>query len=668
MAEKEQIEPEAPRAGPRTDAELEAYRSLMDVPEAFEDGFSKRTVIGALFVCLVMMPASIYLGLLTGTTLGGAAEWVTVILFTEVARRSFMRLSKQEVYILIYVAGSLVAGGPFGDLVWKQYLAQSAAAKGFQIADKIPTWVVPHPGSLGIINRTFLHPDWLIPIGLVVLGQLISRLQWFGLGYLLFKVTSDIERLPFPFAPIAAQGATALAEHTQKQESWRWHVFSTGAVIGLAWAGFYVFVPALSGAVLSKPIQLITIPWIDLTTRTERILPGVPTGIATDLGSFLGGFIIPFWGVVGAAGASAVTFIVNPWLVRSGNMPNWEPGMDTIQTSFAAWRDYWLPATIGVLLAISLIGFFEMGKSIYYRKRAGAARRTDDIRIAGRRGDIPIVLAAGLYLVSVAILIFICRVLIPGFPLWWLLFFGFLYTPLMSYVSARLMGLIGQSIDIPMIKEVSFIVSGYKGIDIWYAPIPIGNMGGQAQFFRSVELTGTKLKSVIKAEVLMFPLIMFFSFLFWQYIWKLAPIPSNAYPYAQKLWPLRALGDCLWQTATLEDNRFFYEAVFAHEKQMVILYWGGAAIVGYTFMAVLRLPTMFIFGFLRGLSSMPHYTVLTLAGALLSRYYFEPRYGWKQWKLWMPVMLVGFATGMGLVGMAGAALAMVIKSVKQFPY
>jgi len=643
----------------------------MDVPDSFEDGFSKRTVIGALFVCLVMMPASIYLGLLTGGGLGGAAPWVTVILFTEVARRSFMKLSKQEVYILIYVAGALggaVGGGAFGGAIWNQYLVQSAAAKGFQIADKIPTWVVPHASSPGIINRTFLHSDWLIPMGLVVLGGLIGRLQWFGLGYLLFKVTSDIERLPFPFAPIEAQGATALAEHTQKQESWRWHVFSTGAVIGLAWGGFYIFVPALSGAVLSKPIQLITIPWIDLTLRTERILPGVPTGIATDLWSFLAGFITPFWGVIGSAAASVVAFIINPHLVRTGKMPNWEPGMDTVQTMFASTRDYWLPAGIGVLLGISVIGFFEVAKSTYYARKVGGARRRKDAALAASRGDFSILGCAALYLASVTILVVICRVLIPNFPLWWLLFFGFLYTPLMSYVSARLVGLIGQGVEIPMMREISFIVSGYKGIDIWYAPIPIGNMGGQAQFFRAVELTGTKFKSIIKAEVLMFPLGLFFSFLFWQYIWRLAPIPSNAYPYAQKMWPLNALNTCLWQTATLEDNRFFYEAVFAPEKQMVILQWGLAALGGYTVLVLLRLPTMFIFGFLRGVGTMPHYTILTLSGALLSRYYFERKYGWKQWKLWMPVMLAGFSCGMGLTGMAGAALAMVIKSVKQFPY
>ncbi|HQL54971.1 MAG TPA: hypothetical protein PLQ87_09705, partial [Phycisphaerae bacterium] len=50
-----------------------------------------RTIIGALFVALVMMPGAIYMGLVAGQSLGSAAEWVTIILFAELARRSFTR-------------------------------------------------------------------------------------------------------------------------------------------------------------------------------------------------------------------------------------------------------------------------------------------------------------------------------------------------------------------------------------------------------------------------------------------------------------------------------------------------------------------------------------------------------------------------------------------------
>jgi hypothetical protein len=93
----------------------------------YVDGFSMRTVVGALFVAVVMMPGAIYMGLVAGQSLGSAAEWVTIILFAELARRSFTQLKRQEVYILFYVASGIAAvtlgqlalsGGPFAVTIW----------------------------------------------------------------------------------------------------------------------------------------------------------------------------------------------------------------------------------------------------------------------------------------------------------------------------------------------------------------------------------------------------------------------------------------------------------------------------------------------------------------------------------------------------------------------
>ena len=111
----------------------------MEAPREYAGGFTKRSIIGALFVGFIMMPGSIYLGLLAGQGLGPAAEWVTIILFTEAARRSFTVLRRQEIYILYYMAGALtggiglvaLSGGPFAGLIWNQYLVQSDGQVSF---------------------------------------------------------------------------------------------------------------------------------------------------------------------------------------------------------------------------------------------------------------------------------------------------------------------------------------------------------------------------------------------------------------------------------------------------------------------------------------------------------------------------------------------------------
>ncbi|MBT3341368.1 MAG: peptide transporter, partial [Gemmatimonadetes bacterium] len=158
------------------DRELESYRGLMETPDQFEDGFTFRTILGAFFVGFIMMPGAIYMGLIAGVSLGSAAEWVTIILFSELARRSFSSLSRQEIYVIYYIAGGLagiiggtmLAGGPFGQLIWNQYLVQSQAAAGFGLTEHIPTWVSPPAGSEALLQRTFLHRAWIPPLTVLV--------------------------------------------------------------------------------------------------------------------------------------------------------------------------------------------------------------------------------------------------------------------------------------------------------------------------------------------------------------------------------------------------------------------------------------------------------------------------------------------------------------------
>ena len=83
------------------DRELNAYRDLVRAPGTFEEAFGWRAIIGALFVGVVMLPASMYMGIaLGGDTIGEAAKWVTVILFIEMAKRARTALKPAEIFIL----------------------------------------------------------------------------------------------------------------------------------------------------------------------------------------------------------------------------------------------------------------------------------------------------------------------------------------------------------------------------------------------------------------------------------------------------------------------------------------------------------------------------------------------------------------------------------------
>jgi hypothetical protein len=154
------------------------------------------------------------------------------------------------------------------------------------------------------------------------------------------------------------------------------------------------------------------------------------------------------------------------------------------------------------------------------------------------------------------------------------------------------------------------------------------------------------------------------SLLFSQFIWRLAPIPSSAYPFAQELWHLQALNTLLMQTSTLEGNSLFFQA-------LNWIYVGAGTLLGvvtYMLLTLFGLPIMLVYGLVRGLGqSTPHGLILEVIGALLGRFFFLRRYG-AMWRQYAPVLLAGFSCGMGLSGMFAMGITLVLKSLARLPY
>jgi len=229
-------------------------------------------------------------------------------------------------------------------------------------------------------------------------------------------------------------------------------------------------------------------------------------------------------------------------------------------------------------------------------------------------------------------------------------------------------GIAGQFVSLPLVREASFIAGakffGYQGIEIWYAPIPIHNYGEATVHFREIELTGTSIRGIIKAEIVVFPVVMVASLLFSQFIWRLAPIPSSNYPYAQEMWHLQALNTLLMQTSTLEGNSLFFQAL----NGIYVLSGLSFGLIAYALLTLLGLPILLIYGVVRGLGqSTPHSLILEVAGAFLGRFFFLKRYG-AMWRQYAPVLLAGFSCGMGLTGMFAMGFALILKSLGRLAY
>jgi hypothetical protein len=658
-----------------SDNELELYRSLMEPAKEYKNGFTWTAVAGAIFCGLLMMPASIFLSLITGGAIN--ASWVTVIIFSEITRRALKTLDTQELVILLYVAGAMATGGPIGQLIFRQYFISSDAVRNAGLVGQFPSWWAPPPGSDALLQRNLLHADWLIPISIIVLMTIISKISGYTLSYFLFRVTSDIEKLPFPFAPISAQGAMAMSESHEKKATWKWKAFSIGAIVGLAFAAVQIGVPMISGAFLAKPIQIIPMPWFDATTITQGFLPATPTGVVIDLGLVLLGMIIPFWAVMGTFAAVIITTVMNPILHNMGILHRWSPGMDTISTTYANSVDFWMSFGIGVAAAVAVVAIFQTVRDVLKKTKEIRATRAASKSITATkeniwdvpagRGDFSPAIAVVLYAVCSLALTYLCHRLVPEFPIIFLLFFTLLYTPFISYVNAKLIGICGQQVEIPFIREGAYILSGVKGVNIWLAPIPVDNYGAGVQQFRVNELTGTNFWSYVKADILIIPLSLLLSLVFWAFIWHAMPIPSEQFPFVQKMWDLQAKNAILVWSSTLDTGGavpMFYQAL--HPK--VIASSFSFTVIAYSLLSAFGLPVMAIYGFIRGIGGMPHMFIFEFAGALIGKYILQKKFGEKRFLQMIPVVFAGYGAGVGLIALLGVAVLLIKNAISAAPF
>ena len=662
----------------KEDREYGEFRDLMKRPDKFEDGFNRGTVFMGLFVGLVMAPASVYMNLVAGLHMGGAAQWVTVLLYVEIARRAFKKMSRPEIFVLFYMCGAAIAAGG-QDWLWRQFLVQSEEMRKMGLIDYIPSWFAPTDPEI-LRKRSFLMWEWLWPIGITCLMMLLQRIDHFGLGYVLFRLTADVEELPFPMAPVGAAGMTALADASAERETWRYRVFAMGAILGIFFGAVYIALPSMSGAFLAEPIRPIPMPFVDLTSYTESLLPASPVMFSFDLGYMIFGMVMPFWAIIGSLLGVIFTMFFNPILQHTGFLGGWEPGLNAMETVRSNVFDFYFSFNLGLLFAVAAIGIYHMYKTFRQKKKEADELGRPGIdwgklfKSPEGRGDFSIWIGVAIYVFSTLTYIIATYYLVNYgsgplagnmFPFWLLLVYGFIWTPFISYISARMEGLVGQQMQIPFVRESTFILSGYKGAAIWFAPIPLHNYSYQVLQFRQMELTGTKFTSLIKAEIVTYPLMIVGTMIFAQFIWSIGPVPSEMFPYANEFWELNAYNQGLVYTATLPGEAL---NPFRESFRPELIFGGfGMTVLLYGVLAHFNLPVFLVYGLIRGLDqSLPHTIIPTIIGAILGRYFCSRWFGDK-WPQYRVVFAAGFGAGMGLITMFALGIVFMSRSANLLP-
>ena len=223
--------------------------------------------------------------------------------------------------------------------------------------------------------------------------------------------------------------------------------------------------------------------------------------------------------------------------------------------------------------------------------------------------------------------------------------------------------------SIPFIREAAILLSGYKGVAVWFAPIPLHDHGLAVRSFKQLELTKTKIGSYVKMVAVTSVVIFLCSFIFYEFIWRLGPIPSSTYPYVQLFWPFEATMQTMWLKSTLPPGEVQGAAGLDLLLDIIKPKYIGVGLVAggllYMVLVAIKVPRAGLFRLCERPGPMPHFVILNFAGAMLGRYHFSKRFGESKWNAYAPILLAGYSCGMGLIGMTSIAVALISKAVSQ---
>lgn len=611
----------------------------------YESGLTLKVLIGIIYSGIILQPAAIWLYLVTGSPLGWAAQFATVMLFALISKLLDKPLTKHEILTLMVGCGTATSGTFGVSILYRSYFSASEITASFGLTDVLPSWFAPPPSVY--YYRDLLSP-YMIPVTLVALASTIfTTLSDITLGFLTRQLYVEGERLPFPMAQVNAEICASLSEVETRKEK----VFILSGLAGFIYGLFLYAIPMISESAFTLPMYFIPLPWVDMNHLVERIVPGASFGIATDLIIIAIGMMLPRNVTLSMmAGAVAFYFIGNAILVQQGIFSEWRVGMTLQDTWLRSILNFWASPIIGLALAAGLMPFI-MQPNLF----TGLFKSLRKVPLKGREGLISPRLLATLFVVGAFGSAAMSWFLVPDFPLWIFLVMSVGWYSFVNLVVARSLGTTGVTMDVPYVKEGIIIASGYDGYAAWFAPINISGVGGAGwcSTFKTAELTGTNPKSLVKASIIALPLSIIGSYFFVSIFWRIAPVPSEIFPCPY--WPSQALMTSLFVTRSIITFNPLSIAIF------------------FTVGATLHLATVFLkipfslMGFAVGASSPianPFgFLVGLIMGDIIRRYILKERY--EQEKM---TLVAGLFAGESLIVGVSAALTMIFQARWAMPY
>jgi len=620
-------------------------------------GVTWRTFTALLTTILFFTAPSVYLTLTVGAgAISQAAVFVVLIIFSEITRYFGKPLSKQELFILFSVIAMVTSlSPPYYWLIWRvfAYVQHPVFSKVIlldkPLFDLVPSWLIPKDLMI-LEQRTFFAKDWFVPLAVNLTIVFLAYLQSVSLGMLFGYVFVEVEKLDYPMGKVQASVISTLSERTEEHMK----IFIFSIIVG-AGLGIAVYAPQIIGS------TIIPLPWADFTSITQDFIPGAIIGLSTDPFGYVTGMIIPINVAVCALISSIIVYVLmNNLLLTtfSDVFPRWREefyyGMNIAAIQYRSYLRIWLPVQFGMTIGMALLYIVVIRKDIYRSmKLLLRATRT------GERSDFPsLSIIFGLFLASSLASCFTYIYLVPGYNPFLVVTVSLGYSFLASLISARALGIGAVSPTIAWPWRIVTYFSGYKGFTGWDSSpaIETGLSAQIVQAFKVARLTGTRLMDYLKMLTIGYVSALLLNLFFYDFFWRIAPIPSSVYPFTLMYWPQYMLEVLMFSTGQI-----------IIEPHVILLSIICAMIVVAIETGLKRFRIPFsAMGFMIGVFQIPPYTIAFLIGSLMSNLVI-PRFI-PDWRKMIFTTMAGIVAGLSISVGIGVAVSFLMKAPWIWPW
>ena len=632
--------------------------------QSFQPGLTWRSLLAMVLAGLIFLPASTYLWLAVGSGASVAATYVTVILFSALARIYGTSLTRQELFIIYSIVGGIGGAMPlFYWLVFRSYFVNNPLSleftlKGIPVRDLVPNWMSPPPSSPVHSLRTLFHPDWLPAIAVSVTFAALGLLAEVSIGMLLSYLYVEVEPLPFPFAQIDATMINTLYEREHEPMLY----FFTALIGGAVYGTLLYLVPLVIG----PQAAVIPYPWIDLTSYTQYFLPGAAIGFATDPTGFLYGMILPPSVTFSLMLGSIATWVVGNTLTLTtfrSFSPEWireyTPGMNIFliyqRASLRLWLSTFMGISFGLALFIIVTTWRRIAASFRALARLGGARK--------ELGYPPPALLLAMFFASTLASVALYYALVPGVPLWLPPIVSVGLSFVLAIVGARVYGELGLTFSSDFVYNMwkaAIYFSPYQGYAGWiFTPVIAGfSTPWYVNATKVAYLTRTRPIDYYKAVLVGFLITSVLGLVFMDFFWRMAPIPSFVYPYVMGLWPFYAISDCLFATRQIVIR-----------ADQILIGMGVAMAAGFAgfFASRVGIPINPV-ALVGGAYALPPYTIMVFVSSVLGKYVVSRAIGREKWERVRSVIIAGFLAGIGIVVAVGVAITLLSRAAWIWPW